>query len=49
MKAQEACLPWQVLDGHLQALRAAALANDDTALRTVLAQCVPGFPAPGLA
>ncbi len=49
MKAQEACLPWPVLDVHLQALRAAALANDDTALRTVLAQCVPGFPAPGLA
>ena len=49
MKAQEACLPWLVLDVHLQALRAAASANDDTALRTVLAQCVPGFPAPGLA
>ena len=49
MKAQEAFLPWSVLDVHLQALRAAALANDDTALRTVLAQCVPGFPAPGLA
>ena len=49
MKAQEACLPWPVLDVYLHALRAAALANDDTALRTVLAQCVPGFPAPGLA
>jgi len=49
MKAQEACLPWPVLDVHLQALRTAALANDDTALRAVLAQCVPGFPAPGLA
>jgi FlaA1/EpsC-like NDP-sugar epimerase len=49
MKAQEAFLPWPVLDGHLHALRAAALANDDIALRTVLAQCVQGFPAPGLA
>ena len=48
MKAQEACLPWSVLDGHLQALRAAASANDDTALRSVLAQCVQGFPAPAL-
>jgi 3-hydroxyacyl-CoA dehydrogenase len=35
--------------GTQQALRTAALANDDTALRAVLAQCVPGFPAPGLA
>jgi FlaA1/EpsC-like NDP-sugar epimerase len=49
MKAQEACLPWPVLEVHLQALRAAASTNDDTALRTVLAQCVQGFPAPGLA
>lgn len=48
MKAQEACLPWSVLDGHLQALRAAASANNDTALRAVLARCVPGFPAPSL-
>ncbi len=48
MKAQEACLPWPVLAGHLQSLRAAASANDDTALRTVLAQCVQGFPAPPL-
>ncbi len=49
MKAQEVCLPWPVLDGHLQTLRAAASANDDAALRTVLAQCVQGFPAPALA
>ena len=45
MKAQEACLPWPVLEKHLQALQTAAMANDETGIRTVLARCVQGFPA----
>jgi nucleoside-diphosphate-sugar epimerase len=48
MKAQEAYLPWPVLDTHLQGLRTAALANDEAAMRTILAQCVQGFPAPNV-
>ncbi len=48
MKAQEAYLPWPVLERHLQDLRTAALANDETAMRTILAQCVQGFPAPNV-
>ena len=44
MKAQEAFLPWPVLEQHLQALLAAATANDETGIRTVLAQCVQDFP-----
>jgi len=48
MKAQEAYLPWHVLDHHLRALQLAALANDETAIRSVLAQCVQGFPAPSV-
>jgi FlaA1/EpsC-like NDP-sugar epimerase len=48
MKAQEAYLPWPELDHHLQTLQLAALANDETAIRSVLAQCVQGFPAPSV-
>jgi len=47
LRAQEAFLPWATLEPQLQALRSAAQANDDYAIRAVLAQCVQGFPAPG--
>jgi len=46
MKAHEAFLPWPILDVQLQALHSAAQGNDDRAIRSVLAQCVQGFPAP---
>ena len=48
MKAQEAYLSWSTLDLHLQALLAAALVNDEFRIRTILAQCVQGFPAPSV-
>ena len=47
LRAQEAFLPWATLEPQLQALRSAAQANDEYAIRAVLAQCVQGFPAPG--
>jgi len=47
LKAHEACLPRVELESQLQALRQAAFANDEYAIRCVLARCVPGFPAPG--
>lgn len=46
LKAHEACLPRVELESQLQALRQAAFANDEYAIRCVLAHCVPGFPAP---
>ena len=46
LKAHEACLPRVELESQLQALRQAAFANDEYAIRCVLARCVPGFPAP---
>jgi FlaA1/EpsC-like NDP-sugar epimerase len=47
LKAHEACLPRVELESQLQALRQAAFANDEYAIRCVLARCVPGFPDPG--
>jgi FlaA1/EpsC-like NDP-sugar epimerase len=47
LRAQEAFIPWATLEPQLQALRSAAQANDEYAIRAVLAQCVQGFPAPG--
>ena len=47
LKAHEACLPRVELESQLQALRQAAFANDEYAIRCVLARCVPGFPASG--
>lgn len=44
MKAQEAYLPWQSLEPHLQALYTAAQANDEAHIRSIFAQCVQGFP-----
>ena len=46
MKAQEAYIPWQILEQYLHSLQTAALANDEAGIRTVLAQCVQGFPVP---
>lgn len=48
MRAQEAYLPWSVLEPHLQALQAAAQANDEAHIRSILVQCVQGFPAAGV-
>lgn len=48
MKAKETFLPWAMLEPQLKLLRNAAQHNDDRAIRTVLAQCVQDFPAPGL-
>jgi len=45
MKAHEDMLPWDVLQDHLSALRAAAVAEDDFQIRAVLAACVQGFSA----
>jgi FlaA1/EpsC-like NDP-sugar epimerase len=45
MKAHEDMLPWDVLQYHLSALRAAAVAEDDFQIRAVLAACVQGFSA----
>ena len=45
MKAHEDMLPWDVLQDHLSALRAAAVAGDDFQIRAVLAACVQGFSA----
>ena len=46
MKAHEDMLPWDVLQDHLSALRAAAVAEDKAQIRAVLAVCVQGFGAP---
>ena len=46
MKAHEDMLPWDVLQDHLSALRAAAVAEDEAQIRAVLAVCVQGFGAP---
>ena len=46
MKAHEDMLPWDVLQDHLSALRAAAVAEDEAQIRAVLAACVQGFGAP---
>lgn len=45
MKAHEDMLPWDVLQDHLSALLAAAVAGDDFQIRAVLAACVQGFSA----
>ncbi len=46
LRAQEAFVPWADLEPQLHALRRAAQADDEHRIRTVLAQCVQGFPAP---
>lgn len=49
LRARESALPWTALELQLQALRHAAEADDDHAIRTVLARCVQDFPMPGVA
>ncbi len=43
MKAHEDCMPWTVLEQHLDALKLAAGCGDENAIKLVLKACVHGY------